>query len=123
MHSVAEVERRLAEWKARQPKTTKRPTRRRGHRHTAKTRERISESMRERRKREALAQPGEMRPLRRARLEFHGGVTQQALADLALVSVDVVKDIEAGRRKNISRLTASRLARVLKATPAELGLD
>lgn len=120
---VEEIREALRERERNRPKITGRPGRARaGRPHTARTRERLAELQRRRRRAEALADP-DCHPLRRARVTFKGdGISQRELAELALVSEDHIHAIETGAVK-AGPMTAQRLARALRCRPATLGLE
>ena len=115
MKALEEIERALAERRERERK------RREGHPHSPRTKAKLAQIAYERRRDEALADP-DCHPLRRARVTFGGGgLSQVQLGERALVSARTIHAIESGEAE-AAPMTARRLARALKATPAALGL-
>jgi len=92
--------------------------RNRGRSQSPKTRQLISEKVRQHRKAQALESGDPLHPLRQAR--FNAGLTQAALAEKALIDPTTVQTIESGRGDKTSRLTLARLAKALATTPDTL---
>lgn len=123
MRPLDEIREALAGRERNRPKLTERPGRRRkGRPHTERTKAKLSERQRLRRRAEALQDP-DSHELRLVRVNFGGtGLSIKQLSQRALVPESVITDIERGRRQP-SRLTTERLARALKSTPGALGLE
>ncbi|NLT04707.1 MAG: helix-turn-helix transcriptional regulator [Solirubrobacterales bacterium] len=124
MKALEEIERALAERREREREKARNYSsrkRREGHPHSPRTKAKLAQIAYERRRDEALADP-DCHPLRRARVTFGGGgLSQVQLGERALVSARTIHAIESGEAE-AAPMTARRLARALKATPAALGL-